>query len=159
MSEQSYPADIQDYFSDRAENLKVPPHSIQGEQSVLGGLMLDNSTWDRIADQVVSEDFYRKEHRLIFDALSALADQSQPFDVVTLAEALERRGDLEEAGGLPYLVTLAEETPSAANIKSYAGIVREYAVMRQLISVGSEISDIAFHPEGRDANELLDHAE
>ncbi|EGW55523.1 replicative DNA helicase [Candidatus Endoriftia persephone] len=159
MSEQSYPADIQDYFSDRAENLRVPPHSIQGEQSVLGGLMLDNSTWDRIADQLVSEDFYRKEHRLIFDALSALADQSQPFDVVTLAEVLERRGDLEEAGGLPYLVTLAEETPSAANIKSYAGIVREYAVMRQLISVGTEISDIAFHPEGRDANELLDHAE
>ncbi len=78
---------------------------------------------------------------------------------MTLAEVLERRGDLEEAGGLPYLVTLAEETPSAANIKSYAGIVREYAVMRQLISVGTEISDIAFHPEGRDANELLDHAE
>jgi replicative DNA helicase len=119
MSEQSYPADIQDYFSDRAENLKVPPHSIQGEQSVLGGLMLDNSTWDRIADQVVSEDFYRKEHRLIFDALSALADQSQPFDVVTLAEALERRGDLEEAGGLPYLVTLAEETPSAAILRRH----------------------------------------
>jgi replicative DNA helicase len=141
------------------ESLKVPPHSVQGEQSVLGGLLLDNAAWDQVADILVKEDFYRKEHRLIFGGIAKLAEVSQPFDLVTLAEALERSDELEDAGGLPYLVRLAEETPSAANIKSYAVIVQEYSVMRQLISVGTEISDSAFHPQGRDAAELLDNAE
>jgi replicative DNA helicase len=154
-----YPQTIPDYPELDATALKVPPHSIQGEQSVLGGLMLDNATWDQIADMLVVDDFYRKEHRLIFAAIADLADHGQPFDLVTIAETLERQASLEEIGGLPYLVTLAEETPSAANIKSYAGIVREYSVMRRLISVGTEISDSAFHPQGRNSAELLDDAE
>ncbi|MBA1446472.1 MAG: replicative DNA helicase [Chromatiales bacterium] len=159
MSEPDYPPEIADYPDHAAEALKVPPHSIQGEQSVLGALMLDNATWDQVADLVVQDDYYRKEHRLIFGAIASLAENSQPFDVVTLAETLEQQGALEDAGGLPYLVRLVEETPSAANIKSYAGIVREYSVMRHLISVGTEISDSAFHPQGRDSAELLDNAE
>lgn len=159
MPETAYPDELAVYPELETESLRVPPHSIQGEQSVLGGLMLDNATWDQVADLLVEGDFYRKEHRLIFGAIATLAEQSQPFDVVTLAETLERKGDLVDAGGLPYLVTLAEETPSAANITSYAGIVREYSVMRQLISVGTQISDSAFHPQGRDSTELLDQAE
>ncbi len=139
--------------------LRVPPHSVQAEQSLLGGLMLDNSTWDKIADQVNQADFYRKEHRLIFHALSQLAEDNQPFDVVTLAENLESTGELDEAGGLPYLGTIAQDTPSAANIVAYARIVRENSVKRRLISVGTEIADSAFQPEGRNSSELLDDAE
>ncbi len=143
----------------RADALKVPPHSIQAEQSLLGGLMIDNRTWDQVADKVIDQDFYRNEHRLIWRAVADLADHSQPFDVVTLAENLERRGELEDAGGLSYLGALAQDTPSAANIQAYADIVREYSVMRQLISVGTDISDSAFNPQGRKAAELLDNAE
>ncbi|MES9970122.1 MAG: replicative DNA helicase [Candidatus Thiodiazotropha sp.] len=159
MSETAYPEEIPPYPDQDTRAIKVPPHSIQAEQSVLGGLMLDNSSWDKVADLVVESDFYRKSHRLIFNAISAQAEENHPFDVVTLAEHLERKEALEDAGGLPYLVRLVEETPSAANIKSYAGIVREYSVMRQLISVGTDISDSAFHPQGRKAEELLDNAE
>ncbi len=143
----------------QTEALRVPPHSIQGEQSVLGGLMLDNSTWDQVADRVTRKDFYRREHQLIFRAVEALAERSQPFDVVTLSEELERRGELEEAGGLAYLGTLAKDTPSAANIRAYADIVREHSVMRQMIRVGTGIADRGFNPEGRTSVELLDEAE
>ncbi|MCP3671425.1 MAG: replicative DNA helicase [Gammaproteobacteria bacterium] len=139
--------------------LRVPPHSIQGEQSVLGGLMLENSAWDQIADKVVDIDFYRREHQLIFRAIQGLADQSKPFDVITLSEELERVSVLKDAGGLAYLGTLAKDTPSAANIRAYADIVREYSVMRQLIKVGTEIADRGFQPEGRGSTELLDEAE
>jgi len=142
-----------------ADALKVPPHSIQAEQSLLGGLMIDNRTWDQVADKVNEQDFYRNEHRLIWHAVADLAEHNQPFDVVTLAENLERRGELEDAGGLSYLGALAQDTPSAANIQAYAAIVREYSVMRQLISVGTDISDSAFNPQGRKAAELLDNAE
>jgi len=145
--------------SNAADALKVPPHSIQAEQSVLGGLMLDNGAWDQIADKIVDGDFYRKEHRLIFRAIETLADRTQPFDVITLSEELERHGELEEAGTIAYLGSLAKDTPSAANIRSYAGIVREYSVMRQLIRVGTEIADSGFVPEGRESNELLDDTE
>jgi replicative DNA helicase len=141
------------------DDLRVPPHSIQAEQSLLGGLMLDNQTWDKIADQVGEQDFYRKEHRLVFHALVLLAEADQPFDVVTLAESLDKRDELEEAGGLAYLGSIARDTPSAANILAYARIVRENAVMRRLISVGTEIADSAYRPEGRDSAELLDNAE
>ena len=127
MSETAYPEELPPYPDHDTRAIKVPPHSIQAEQSVLGGLMLDNASWDKIADQVVESDFYRKEHRLIFNAIAAQAEESQPFDVVTLAEHLERKEALEDGGGLPYLVRLVEETPSAANIKSYASIVREYS--------------------------------
>lgn len=141
------------------EGLRVPPHSIQAEQSVIGGLMLENHTWDQVADRLSREDFYRREHRLIFEQIAVLADRQTPFDVVTLAEALERTGSLDDVGGLPYLGKLANDTPTAANIRAYADIVREQSVVRQLIKVGTEISDSGFRPEGRKVAELLDEAE
>jgi replicative DNA helicase len=139
--------------------LKVPPNSIQAEQSVLGGLMLDNQTWDSVADKIVETDFYRKDHRLIFRAIAQLAEKQIPFDVITLSEALDAIGELENAGGLAYLGMLARDTPSAANIVAYANIVRDRSVLRQLIHVGTNISDSAFNPEGRDTAELLENAE
>ena len=142
-----------------ADMLRAPPHSIQGEQSVLGGLMLENSAWDQIADRVTDVDFYRREHQLIFRAIHELAEQSKPFDVITLSEELERVAALDDVGGLAYLGTLAKDTPSAANIRAYADIVREYSVMRQLIKVGTEIADSGFQPEGKDSAALLDVAE
>ncbi|WP_089728070.1 replicative DNA helicase [Candidatus Thiosymbion oneisti] len=142
-----------------AENLRVPPHSIQAEQSLLGGLMLDNETWDKIADKVAAGDFYRREHRLVFEAISRLVEADQPFDVVTLAETLERTGNLEDTGGLPYLGSLAKDTPSAANAEAYAKIVRFNSVLRQLIHAGTEIADLAYKPGDRKDNEILDEAE
>jgi replicative DNA helicase len=141
------------------EALKVPPHSIEAEQSVLGGLMLDNSSWDKVADEVAEGDFYRRDHRLIFRAIKNLAEESAPFDVVTLAEWLDKQGELENVGGINYMGTLVTNTPSAANIKSYANIVRERSVLRQLIQVSNDIADSAFQPEGRKISELLDNAE
>ncbi|NEV60855.1 replicative DNA helicase [Thiorhodococcus minor] len=141
------------------DELRVPPHNINAEQSLLGGLMLDNSAWDRIADKVSEGDLYRREHRLIFGAIARLAEEDQPFDVVTLAEMLERTERLEDAGGLSYLGMLANETPSAANIKAYARIVRHNSVLRQMISAGTAIADSGYNPQGRDAAELLDEAE
>lgn len=139
--------------------LRVPPHSIEAEQAVLGGLMLDNSSWDQVADRINEVDFYRFDHRLIFRAAERLASQNQPVDVVTLSEVLERTSDLEQAGGLAYLGVLARDTPSAANIRAYADIVRERSILRQLISVGTRVADSAFNPEGRDSRALLDEAE
>jgi replicative DNA helicase len=141
------------------EALKRPPHSIEAEQSMLGGLMLDNSTWDQVADIVSEEDFYRKDHQLIFRAVRQLSEEATPFDVVTLSEWLESHNELDNAGGLSYLGMLANNTPSAANIKAYANIIRERSVLRQLISVGTKISDSGFNTEGRNSNELLDLAE
>lgn len=139
--------------------LKVPPHSVEAEQAVLGGLMLDNASWDDVADMVSDDDFYRRDHRHIFSAISTLAGQGAPFDVITVSERLENEGALANAGGLAYLGMLAKNTPSAANIKAYAGIVRDHAVARQLIRVGTQVSDSAFNREGRSTAELLDHAE
>ena len=144
---------------DNPQSMKLPPHSIQAEQSVLGGLMLDNQMWDVIADRVGEEDFYRKDHRLLFRAIRDLAEKQDPFDVITLSELLEQTGSLNDAGGLAYLGTLAKDTPSAANIAAYADIVRERSVLRQLIHVGTEVSNIAFQPEGRDTAEILEYAE
>jgi replicative DNA helicase len=151
-----------DYFSapDYAvESLKVPPHSLQAEQSVLGGLMLDNQTWDSVADKVGEDDFYRRDHRLIFRAITLLAEKQDPFDVITLSEAMDSRGELQDAGGLAYLGMLAAETPTAANIVAYANIVRDRSILRQLIHVGTEISDSAFTTEGRETADLLENAE
>jgi len=142
-----------------ADNLKVAPHSIEAEQSVLGGLMLDNETWDKISDIVIEDDFYRRDHRLIFRSIEALADKGSPFDVVTLSEWLEANSLLESAGGLAYLGTLANNTPSVSNIMAYAKIVRERSVLRQLISVGHKISTSCYETEGRSSEELLDNAE
>jgi len=139
--------------------LKVPPHSLEAEQAVLGGLMLDNEGWDRIADIVSSEDFYRHDHRLILVAIISLSEASKPFDAVTVSQWLKNNEELEEAGGLAYLGELVRETPSAANIKAYAEIVRERSILRQLIEVGTRIADSGYSTEGRESKELLDHAE
>ena len=142
-----------------AESLKIPPHSVEAEQAVLGGLMLDNGGWEKIADSVTEIDFYRHDHRLIFAALSRLAEESKPFDVVTLAETLNAQGELDNIGGIAYLGTLATHIPSAANIKTWATIVRERSVLRQLIGVANGIAERAFHPKGQRVDELLDEAE
>lgn len=139
--------------------LKVPPHSVEAEQSVLGGLLLDNQSWDKIADILTSEDFYRRDHRLIFQSISELIERLQPCDVITLSEWLKSKELLDEIGGLAYLTNLARNTPTAANIKAYAEVVRERSVLRQLIRVGSDIADSAYQTEGRNSMELLDEAE
>ncbi|PWV66025.1 DnaB-like helicase N-terminal domain-containing protein, partial [Plasticicumulans acidivorans] len=139
--------------------LRIPPHSNEAEQAVLGGLLLDNAAWDHVADRVGEEDFYRADHRLIFRAVKLLAEKGSPLDVVTLSEWLASHDLLDDAGGLPYLARLARDTPSAANIRAYADIVRERSVLRQLIRVGTDIAARAFAPEGRDSKELLDEAE
>jgi replicative DNA helicase len=141
------------------EALRVPPHSLEAEQAVLGGLMLDNGAWDQVADRLTEEDFYRRDHRLIFRAMATLAEAGQPLDVVTVSEWLRKQDLLDDAGGLPYLGSLARDTPSAANIGAYADIVRERSVLRQLISAGTEIVTTGFNPEGRDSADLLDNAE
>ena len=140
-------------------DLKTPPHSIEAEQAVLGGLMLDNEAWILIADRINEGDFYRRDHRLIFRSIKTLAEEGHPCDAVTLSEWLEKQELLAEAGHLYYLGTIVNNTPSAANITSYADIVREYSVLRQLAKVGVEISNSAFKPEGRTVAELLDTAE
>ncbi|HGM0794973.1 TPA: replicative DNA helicase [Neisseria gonorrhoeae] len=139
--------------------LSLPPHSMEAEQSVLGGLMLENPAWDRIADVVSGEDFYRHEHRLIFRSIAKLINEGRPADVITVQEDLQRNEELEAAGGFEYLITLAQNTPSAANIRRYAEIVRERSIMRQLAEVGTEIARSAYNPQGRDAERLLDEAE
>lgn len=141
------------------ESIRVPPHSILAEQSVLGGLLLDNSAHERIYDQVVEKDFYRREHQLIFRSISKLLEQNKPCDHHILTEYLKLQGDLDQAGGFAYLGSLVNDTPSAANTKAYAEIVRERSILRKLIQAGSQISDSAFSPEGRDSNQLLDNAE
>ncbi|WP_440997358.1 replicative DNA helicase [Arhodomonas sp. SL1] len=141
------------------EALKVPPHSMEAEQAVLGGLMVDNAAWDQVADRVSEPDFYRRDHRLIFRAMESLAEAGQPMDAVTLSEWLKANGELEDAGGLPYLGALAKDTPSSANIRAYADIVREKSVLRQLIAAGTEVASSGYTPDGRTSEELLDHAE
>jgi replicative DNA helicase len=142
-----------------SDGMRLPPHSIEAEQSVLGGLMLDASAWDQVADRVVAEDFYRHDHRLIFTAVAGLIERSQPCDAVTLSGHLESQGVLDQVGGLAYLGSLARDTPTAANIRAYADIVRERSVLRQLITAGNEIVTSALEPEGREAREIVDAAE
>ena len=149
----------QEFLDVDFESIKIPPHSIEAEQSVLGGLMLENSAWDQIADRVIEEDFYRHDHRLIFRSIADLAETNKPLDVITLSEWLKQRGEIQDAGGLAYLGTLAKDTPSAANIRAYADIVREKSVLRQLISVGTHIADSAFNSRDRPSKDLLDEAE
>lgn len=156
MEEISYP----DSFKDTAtEALKVPPHSVEAEQSVLGGLMLDNGAWEQVADVLVEQDFYRHDHRLIYRAIAQLMELSQPVDVITLAEWHDKRGELDQVGEVAYLGMLARNTPTAANIAAYAEIVRERSILRQLIQVGNNISNMAFKPDGMTKEEMLDMAE
>lgn len=139
--------------------VKIPPHSIEAEQSVLGGLMLDNRAWDNVADRMSEGDFYRNEHKAIFRVMTRLVVQNKPLDVLTVSEALREMHELEQIGGEIYLFELANNTPSAANITAYADIVRERSILRQLIHAASDIADNAFNSQGRSITELLDVAE
>ena len=143
----------------QVEAARVPPQSIEAEQSVLGGLLLDNSAWDRIADLITEQDFYRSDHRTIFQHIAQLIENNRPADALTVAEILERSGKLSDVGGQAYIGSLALNTPSAANIRRYAEIVRERAIMRNLAAVGTEIADSAYNPLGKDASVLIDEAE
>ena len=141
------------------DSIKAPPQSIEAEQSVLGGIMIDDNVWDAVSERLSKEDFYRHEHRVIFHAMSHLAGRGRPLDALTLAEALKDLNELENVGGEVYLFELSNSTPSVANIKAYADIVRERSVLRQLIGVAHEIADAGYNPEGRTISELLDSAE
>ncbi len=141
------------------EAARMPPQSVEAEQSVLGGLLLDNTAWDRVADLLTGRDFYRADHRLIFEHIGEIIEHGKPADALTVAESLERSAKLAEIGGQAYLGALAANTPSAANIRRYAEIVRERAIMRSLAAVGTEIADSAYSPLGRDAKALVDEAE
>jgi len=148
------------YTDDGAEQrLKVPPNSIEAEQALIGGLMLNAEAWDKIADVVIGDDFYRKDHRLIFKAIGSLVEDGSPCDVVTVSEYLDNRGELDQAGGLEYLATLANETAGAANARAYAKILRERSTLRALVNAGNEISGSAFATDGRTASQVLDDAE
>jgi len=138
---------------------RIPPNSVEAEQAVLGGLMLASNAWEQIADRIIEEDFYRFDHRLIFRAAASLNERNQPVDVVTMSEWLDAQNLTHDSGGASYLIDLANNTPSAANIAAYAQIVREKSVLRQLIDIGTEIAGHGFNPEGRESRELLEWAE
>jgi replicative DNA helicase len=146
-------------LDDAVVDVRTPPHSIEAEQAVLGSLLIEPSAWDHVADVVRAEDFYRPDHRLIFDGIGTLAASGKPCDVVTVSEHLERNGRLEEAGGIAYLGTLARDTPTAANVRAYADIVRERSLLRRLIQVGTDIAASVFNSEGATARDLVDKAE
>ncbi|NDZ12138.1 replicative DNA helicase [Variovorax sp. WS11] len=139
--------------------LRIPPHSIEAESSVLGGLLLDNGAWDRMGDLLVDSDFYRHEHKLIYAAIGALINASKPADVITVFEQLQSLGKAEEVGGLSYLNSLAQYVPSASNIRRYAEIVRERSILRKLVSASDEIATNAFNTQGKSVDKILDEAE
>jgi replicative DNA helicase len=151
--------DMTDLNDDALAMIKQPPQSIEAEQSVLGGLMLDNNTWDTVSEILLEDQFYRGDHRMIFRTMQKLIDDGRPIDVVTLSEELDRTGELEQAGGLEALVALARNTPSVSNIRAYAEIVRDRALLRQMIKVSNEIADSAYNPGGRASDEILNDAE
>ena len=139
--------------------LKVPPHSIEAERSVLGGLMLDDSAWDSIAATVTADDFYRSDHRIIFRCIASLVEGNKPLDIITISESLEGVGELENVGGLPFISDLAASTPTVSNIQAYAEIVRERSTVRSLIAVAHDIADSGFNPDGRSSGDLINEAE
>jgi len=162
MAEPEFPRNIAELpFRGDGEiaRIKMQPHSIEAEQSVLGGLLLSPDGWDVVAGEVVDADFYRPDHRLIFRQIARLAEASEPVDVITLADKLDARGELASAGGLPYLAELAQNTPSASNIRAYAQVVKERASLRRLIEAAQEIAESGFNPEGRTSDQLVDEAE
>ena len=144
---------------EQLDSLKLPPHSIEAEQSVIGGLLLENEALDKVADILSAEDFYQFDHKTIFQHIAKLIERNRPADIVTVAESLESTAELTQIGGIAYLGSLAQNTPTAANIRRYAEIVRERAIMRKLVIVGSGIAESAYSPNGRDAQQLLDEAE
>jgi len=143
----------------KVDQAKTPPYSLEAEQSVLGAIMLEAQAWDRVCDRVSETDFYQREHQIVFRTLSELVAQDKPLDVVTVAEGLKLRDQLESAGGEAYLFELANNTPGATNVTAYADIVRERSVLRQLIGVANEIAEQAYHPKGMDSVQILDDAE
>ncbi len=151
----------EDHFTpDRqVAQLRIPPHSVEAESSVLGGLLLDNQAWDRVGDLLVDRDFYRYEHRVVYGAISTLVNASKPADVITVFEQLQSLGKAEEVGGLAYLNSLAQYVPSASNIRRYAEIVRERSILRKLVSASDEIATNAFNPQGKPVAKILDEAE
>ena len=146
-------------FDEETIAIKTPPHSLEAEQSVLGGLLLDNQAWDRVVEKLTANDFYNPGHKTIYAAISELSNETKPFDPLTLAEVLENRGELEEAGGLVYLAELAGNVPSVANIAAYADIIYERSIFRKLISTGQKIADSAYNPEGSKSKDLVERAE
>ncbi len=153
----TFPSDLSG--DSQVAKLRVPPHSIEAESSVLGGLLLDNGAWDRVGDLLVENDFYRYEHKLIYAAIGALINASKPADVITVNEQLQNQGKAEEMGGLGYLNSLAQYVPSASNIRRYAEIVRERSILRKLVSASDEIATNAFNPQGKAIDRILDEAE
>ena len=148
-----------DRFDEEAAQLRIPPHSVEAEQSVLGGLLLDNSAWDRAGDLLTDSDFYSFDHRLIFTAIAALINATKPADVITVFEQLQSLGKAEECGGLVYLNALAQSVPGAANMRRYAEIVRERAVLRKLVAASDEIATAAFNIGNKTAADVLDMAQ
>ncbi|EYU16581.1 MULTISPECIES: replicative DNA helicase [Photorhabdus] len=144
---------------EQISGLKIPPHSIEAEQAVLGGLMLDNERWDEVSEKVVVQDFFLRAHGNIFEQMKTLVERGSPIDLITVSEALENNGQLKYVGGFAYLAELSKNTPSAANILAYSNIVRERAIIREIISVANEIADAGYDPLGRTSTELLDFAE
>ena len=140
-------------------NLKTPPHSIEAEQSVLGGLLLDNEAWDKVGDKVTSDDFYHPRHRIIYSAMAKSANESLPFDPLTLADTLDRQGDLDDAGGMLYITELVSSVAGIANIEAYATIIQERSVLRKLIQTSQKITERAYNPEGLNSQDVLDEAE
>jgi replicative DNA helicase len=162
MADPEYPSNVSElrYPGDGdIARIKMQPHSLEAEQSVLGGLLLSADGWDSVAESVIASDFYRPDHRLIFRQIAKMADALEPVDVITLADKLQASGDLEAAGGLPYLAELAQNTPSASNIRAYAQVVSERASLRKLIEAAQEIAESGFSPEGRTSDELINEAE
>ncbi len=162
MSDHEYPDNVTElpYGEDvDVSRIKMQPHSIEAEQSVLGGLLLSGDGWDSVAEAVAADDFYRPDHRLIYRQIAKLAEAAEPIDVITVADKLTAAGELDAAGGLAYLAELAQNTPSASNIRAYAQVVRERAALRKLIEAAQEIADSGFAPEGRTSPELIDEAE
>lgn len=146
-------------YAAAVNNIKVVPHSLEAEQAVLGGLMLDNASWDLIMEHIAEEDFYFPKHRLIFRTITELGKREHPFDVITLSEALKETHELDDAGGEVYLFELARNTPSAANITAYSDIVRERSILRQLIKITNDVSNMALNPAGRSSKDILEEAE
>jgi replicative DNA helicase len=153
----TFPSDLAG--DSQVAKLRVPPHSIEAESSVLGGLLLDNGAWDRVGDLLIDNDFYRHEHKLIYAAIGSLINASKPADVITVNEYLQNQGKADEMGGLGYLNSLAQYVPSASNIRRYAEIVRERSILRKLVSASDEIATNAFNPQGKAIDRILDEAE
>lgn len=143
----------------QVEQLKIAPHSLEAEQSVLGGLLLDNEAWDGVGELVVAQDFYSRSHRIIFESIGELIEAGNPVDLITLSETLENQHKIDDVGGFVYLAEMMKNTPSASNITAYAEIVRERAVVREMINVAHEIADAGYDPQGRTSADLLDFAE